>query len=50
MTAKIWVQVGGFIAVLGFLWKLSQDVGYLRERMVKFEAAVKGFLKGKQNG
>lgn len=50
MTAEIWIQVAGFIAVLGFLWKLSQDVGDLRERMAKLEGVVEGFLKGQKNG
>ena len=47
-NVEIWIQLGGFIAVLAFLWKLSQDVGDLRERMAKLEGVVEGFIKGQQ--
>ena len=47
-----WIQIAGFVAILGFLWKLSQDMADLRERMAKLEGVVDGFLRGqqKQNG
>lgn len=49
---EIWVMVIGFVAVLGFLYKLSQDVSKdiadLRERMAKIEGLVEGFFKAQQ--
>ena len=54
MNTEIWIQIGGFIAVLSFLWRISQDtnrqIADLRERMAKLEGAFEGFIKGQQNG
>ena len=50
MSIELWVEVAGFLAILGFLWRLTQDVASLRERMAKLEGVVEGFLKGQQNG
>ena len=56
MNTEIWIQIGGFAAVLSFLWRISQDtnrqIADLRERMAKLEGAFEGFLRGqqKQNG
>ena len=39
-----WVQVAGFVAVLGFLWRMSADlnnqISDLRERMAKLEGMM----------
>jgi len=48
MDKEFWTMVGGFVLVLGFLYKLSQDMGDIRERMAKLEGVVEGFLKGQQ--
>ncbi len=52
MDYEFWVMIAGFVAVLGFLWRFSQDVSGqiadLRERMAKLEGVVEGFMKGNQ--
>ncbi|MCY3625373.1 MAG: hypothetical protein OXH71_02025 [Candidatus Dadabacteria bacterium] len=47
-------MIGGFVAVLAFQWKVSQDIGLLRERMAKLEGMMevlmKTFVETRQNG
>lgn len=35
-----WITIAGIVGILAFLWKLSSDIGGLRERMARLEGAV----------
>ena len=44
-----WLTLGGFVAVLGFMWRiqrdLHRDIADLRERMARLEGLFEGFTK-----
>ena len=54
MDKDFWVMICGFMAVLAFQWKVSQDIGLLRERMAKLEGMMEvlmgTFIGTGQNG
>ena len=37
MELPDWITLGGFVAVLAFLWTLHRDMANLRERMARLE-------------
>lgn len=39
-----WLNFGGFVAVIAFLWGLHRDMADLRERMARLEGLVEGFV------
>ena len=48
IIASGWVNFGGIIAVLAFLWSLQRDMADLRERMARLEGLVEGFIGRKE--
>ncbi len=46
---ETWITVGGFVAVLAFLWNMQRDfhreIADLRERMARLEGLLDGFTK-----
>ncbi len=42
-VATDWITLAGVVGILAFLWKLSGDIGDLRERMARLEGLFEGF-------
>jgi len=44
-----WITLAGIVGILAFLWKLSSDIGDLRERMARLEGLFEGFTSRDAN-
>ncbi|MCY4208033.1 MAG: hypothetical protein OXD29_08805 [Roseovarius sp.] len=38
-----WITLAGVFGIIAFLWKLSREIGDLRERMARLEGLFEGF-------
>jgi len=43
-----WITLAGIVGIIAFLWKISGEIGELRERMARLEGLFEGHINSRQ--